>query len=122
VDVQAIRWDGAQFNRPNTQIRTELALVSEWRRKFPKGQFGFNTRLIVDRRSGVPFYYGPDADPVKWTTEPATVVTALLEIRLQRGTLFYQFRNLTGGQYEQIRGITMPPAVQLYGVRWEFSN
>ncbi len=122
VDVQAITWDGAQFNRPKTQIRTELALVSEWRRMFPKGQFGFNARLILDRRSGVPFYYGPDADPVKWTTEPASVVTGLVEIRIQRGTLFYQYRNLTGGQYEQIRGITMPPAVQMYGVRWEFSN
>ncbi|WP_158514795.1 TonB-dependent receptor [Gemmatimonas phototrophica] len=122
VDVQAVSWDAAQYNRPKTQIRTEIALISEWRSKFPKGQFGFNARLIFDSRSGVPFFYGPDEDPLKWTTEPAQVATGLLEIRLQRGTLFYQYRNLTGGQYEQIRGITMPPAVQMYGVRWEFSN
>ena len=122
LDVQAITWDAAQYNRPKTQFRTELALVSEWRRKFPKGQFGFNARLILDSRSGVPFDYGPDEDPVKWITEPAIVATGLLEIRIQRGTLFYQYRNLTGGQYEQIRGITMPPAVQLYGMRWQFFN
>lgn len=122
VDVQAVSWDAAQFNRPKTQIRTEIALISEWRRKFPKGQFGFNARLIFDSRSGVPFFYGPDENPLTWTTEPAQVATGLLEIRIQRGTLFYQYRNLTGGQYEQIRGITMPPAVQMYGVRWEFSN
>lgn len=122
LDVIAVNWDAAQFNRPKTQLRTELALLSEWRRRFPKGQFGFNARLIFDSRSGVPFFYGPDEDPVKWTTESAMVVTGLLEIRIQRGTLFYQYRNLTGGQYEQIRGITMPPAVQMYGVRWEFSN
>lgn len=122
IDVQAINWNVAQFNRPKTQFRTELALVSQWRSKFPKGQFGFNARLILDSRSGVPFYYGPDEDPAKWTTESAVVATGLLEIRILRGTLFYQYRNLTGGQYEQIRGITMPPAVQMYGVRWEFSN
>jgi hypothetical protein len=122
LDVQAISWDAAQFNRPKTQFRTELALVSQWLRKFPKGQFGFNARLIFDSRSSVPFFYGPEEDPAKWTTEPAMVATGLLEIRIMRGTLFYQYRNLTGGQYEQIRGITMPPAVQMYGVRWEFSN
>lgn len=122
LDVQAITWDAAQYNRPKTQFRTELALVSEWRRKFPKGQFGFNARLIFDSRSRVPFYYGPEEDPATWSTEPAMVATGLLEIRIQRGTLFYQYRNLTGGQYEQIRGITMPPAVQLYGMRWNFFN
>lgn len=122
LDVQAITWDAAQYNRPKTQFRTELALVSEWRRKFPKGQFGFNARLILDSRSGVPFDYGPDEAAAKWVTEPAIVATGLLEIRIQRGTLFYQYRNLTGGQYEQIRGITMPPAVQLYGMRWQFFN
>jgi hypothetical protein len=55
-------------------------------------------------------------------TERAQVVSALLELRLQQGTLFYQYRNLTGGDYEQIPGITMPPAVQVYGIRWEFWN
>jgi len=122
LDLQVLTWDAAQYNRPKTQFRTELALVSQWLSKFPKGQFGFNARFILDSRSGVPFFYGPEEDPAKWTTEPAIVATGLLEIRIQRGTLFYQYRNLTGGQYEQIRGITMPPAVQMYGVRWEFFN
>jgi hypothetical protein len=122
LDVSAVNWNAAQFNRPKSQLRTELAVVSQWLSKFPKGQFGFNARVIVDRRSGIPFFYGAEEDPLKWVTEPATVMTGLLEIRIMRGTLFYQYRNLTGGQYEQIRGITMPPAVQMYGVRWEFSN
>jgi hypothetical protein len=124
VDVQSIVWNTAQFNRAKSQTRAEVALVSEWRRKFPRGQFGFNARLIYDRREGVPFFYGSDTDGTLdvRVTEPAQVLTGLLEIRIQRGTLFYQYRNLTGGQYEQIRGITMPPAVQMYGVRWEFFN
>jgi hypothetical protein len=105
------------------QVRTEFALVSDWRSKFPKGQFGINARLIYDRRDSAPFLYGLASDPESVrVTEAAQLITAMLEIRIQRGTLFYQYRNLTGGQYEQIRGITMPPAVQMYGLRWEFWN
>lgn len=123
LDVQAINWNAAQFNRAKMHVHAEVAMISEWRRKFPKGQFGINTRLIFDRRGGVPFFYAnADGEVDIRTTEVAQVVTGLLEIRIQRGTLFYQYRNLTGGQYEQIRGITMPSAVQIYGIRWEFSN
>ena len=125
LDVQAIRWDGSQYNRPQLQVRTEIALVSDWRRKFPRGEFSINARIWHELRDGVPFFYGTAAGigaPDVRITERANVVTGLLELRIQRGTLFYQYRNLTGGAYEQIRGITMPPAVQLYGVRWEFWN
>jgi hypothetical protein len=76
-------------------------------------------------RDGAPFFYGTatgSGTPDVRITERANVVTGLLELRLQSATLFYQYRNLTGGAYEQIRGITMPPAVQMYGVRWEFWN
>jgi len=123
IDLQAIRWDGAQYNRPRTQARAELTVISDWRRRFPKGEFGLNFRLGYDYRSGVPFYYGEKNKEIDLrVTEQAHVATALLEIRIQRGTLFYQYRNLSGGSYEQIRGITMPPAVQVYGLRWEFWN
>jgi TonB-dependent Receptor Plug Domain len=125
LDVQAIRWDASQYNRPQLHVRTEIALISDWRRKFPRGEFSINVRLWHELRDGVPFLYGTAAGsgtPDVRITERANVVTGLLELRIQRVTLFYQYRNLTGGAYEQIRGITMPPAVQMYGVRWEFWN
>ena len=122
LDLQAIHWNTGQFNRPRTDLHAELALMTDWRKKFPKGEFSINTRLIYDRRDGVPFAYGTPAEVTIERTEPAQVVVGLLEIRIQQATLFYQYRNLTGGAYEQIRGITMPPAVQLYGVRWIFFN
>lgn len=125
LDVQAIRWDGSQYNRPQLHVRTEIALISDWRRKFPRGEFSINARIWHELRGGVPFFYGTAAGsstPDIRITERANVVTGLLELRIQRATLFYQYRNLTGGAYEQIRGITMPPAVQMYGVRWEFWN
>ncbi len=124
LDVQGLRWNTAQFGRPRMNVRTELALVSEWRSRFPKGQFGFSLRLTYDMRSEVPFFYGLKTDKSAdiRSTVPANVMNALMEIRIQRATLFYVYRNLTGGDYEQIPGLTMPPAVQMYGVRWEFFN
>jgi hypothetical protein len=125
VDVQAIRWDASQFNRPQLHVRTEIALISDWRGRFPRGEFSINARLWHELRDGAPFFYGTatgSGTPDVRITERANVVTGLLELRLQSATLFYQYRNLTGGAYEQIRGITMPPAVQMYGVRWEFWN
>jgi hypothetical protein len=125
LDVQAIRWDASQYTRPQLHVRTEIALVSDWRRRFPRGEFSINARLWHELRGGAPFFYGTatgSGTPDVRITERANVVTGLLELRLQSATLFYQYRNLTGGAYEQIRGITMPPAVQMYGVRWEFWN
>jgi len=124
LDVQGIRWNTAQFGRSRTNVRTELALVSDWRTRFPKGQFTFNARLTYDMRDGVPFYYGikPDKTFDIRTSVPANVLSGLVEIRIQRATLFYVYRNLTGGDYEQIPGLTMPSSVQMYGVRWEFAN
>ncbi|HEY0930163.1 MAG TPA: hypothetical protein VGE27_09625 [Gemmatimonas sp.] len=124
-EVQSIRWDTEQFQRPPSTIRADLALISDWRRRFPKGEFSINARISYEMRGGVPFYYGvrgEEEEPDIRVTEKAQVATAHLEIRIQKGTLFYQYRNLSGGQYEQIRGITMPPAVQMYGMRWEFWN
>ncbi len=124
IEVQGIRWSTAQFNRPRTAVRTELALVTEWRGRFPKGQFGFNARLVYETRDAVSLFYGTRADetPDIRTSVPSNVLSGIMEIRIQRATLFYLYRNLTGGDYEQIPGLTMPPAVQMYGVRWEFFN
>lgn len=124
-DMQALKWNTSQFSRPPMQIRAEVNLISDWLSRFPSGEFGISARLSYEFRDRTPFFYGADAAGEHLDiriTETAQVATAHLEIRIQRGTLFYQFRNLSGGQYEQIRGITMPPAVQMYGMRWEFWN
>jgi hypothetical protein len=125
VDVQGVHWNGTQFGRPATSVRTELAVISDWKSHFPKGQFSFNARVMYEMRSAVPFYYGVKTDGTTADvrlTQPSNVVSALLELRIQRATLFYKYRNLTGGDYEQIPGLTMPNLVQMYGVRWEFFN
>ena len=124
LDLQAIKWNGSQYGRPQVHVRTELSMVSSWLSKFPKGQFGINARFIYEQRDPVPFYFGVDTKGLQdvRTTQASQVLTGMLQIRIQRASIFYQYRNLTGGDYEHVPGLTMPPAVQMYGVRWEFAN
>lgn len=124
LELRGTRWSGVREYRPQTQARLSLILQSEWRSRFPSGDFGINARLIHEYRSGVSFV---DADAVASSTpfreaEPYNLGMALLEIRIQRATLFYHFRNVYGGQYAQIPGVPMPPPFQTYGVRWEWFN
>lgn len=122
LDVQAIRWSDPQFSRPLMTVRTELALISDWRNQFPKGEFSVNLRFMHELRNAVPFYWVTNGTFQQRDALNSQVVTGLLEIRIQSATLFYQYRNLTGQRYEQIPGITMPQIVQMYGVRWDFWN
>lgn len=124
LELRGTRWDGAREYRPQTQVRAALILQSEWRSRFPRGDFGINARLIHEYRSGLSFV---DADRISTPTpfresEPYNMGMAVLEIRIQRATLFYHFRNVYGGQYAQIPGVPMPPPFQTYGVRWEWFN
>lgn len=121
-DMQIIKWDAAQYSRPTFSLRNEVALQTNWLSRFPKGEFTINLRLIHDVREPVPFFWSGTPGQTQRVADDAQVVTALLEIRIQSATLFYQYRNLTGRAYEQLPGLTMPPAVQIYGVRWDFWN
>lgn len=124
LDVQGIGWSDARVYRPQFSMRTDLGLESNWLNRFPKGQFSINAHLVHEIRDPITFpYSGPTADSVYTAvSNRAQVFTSLLEIRIQRATLFYHFHNITGQPYELVPGIVMPRQVQFYGVRWEFFN
>ncbi len=124
LELQGTRWNGTREYRPQTQVRASFILQSDWRSRFPKGHFSINARLMHEYRSGVNFVEADlvgTPDPFR-TSEPYSLGIALLEIRILRATMFYQFRNVYGGPYEQVAGIPMPPPFQMYGVRWEWFN
>jgi hypothetical protein len=124
LELHGMRWNGTREYRPQTHVRASFILQSEWRSRFPKGDFGINARFTHEYRSGVSFL-DPDATGTSVgfrQTEPYQLGIALLEIRIQRATIFYQFRNAYGAQYAQVPGVPMPPPFQIYGVRWEWFN
>ncbi len=124
IDVQGMRFNQTALARPQMRVYTELRLATNWLSRFPRGQFSIDARIRHEWRDPVAFYYGVDTEttPIVRSTESTQLMHGVLEIRIQQATLFYQFRNLTGASYSQIPGIVMPPAVQVYGVRWEFWN
>jgi hypothetical protein len=126
LNVQGVFWpnDTLRAHRPRMNVRTDLGLQSNWLSHFPKGQFGINAHLIHEIRSPIVFsYQGATADSIfQVKSIPAQILTALVEIRIQRAVIFYQFHNMTGQSYELVPGIAMPRQIQFYGVRWEFFN
>lgn len=122
VELHGLRWNGGREYRPQTHVRASLILQSEWRSRFPKGDFGINARLLHEYRSGVAFL-DPDTPETPFRqTQAFNVGSAMLELRIQRATIFYQFRNVYGVQYAPVPGVPMPPPFQIYGVRWEWFN
>lgn len=124
LDMQGIRWNNSLLYRPQLSVRTDLGLVTNWLSRFPRGEFGFNAHIIHELRDPITFPYAvaATAGPVYVQSPRAQVYTALVEIRIQRAVLFYQFHNMSGQPYQLTPGIPMPRQVQMYGVRWEFWN
>lgn len=118
VDASVVRWDAPGVYRPQIETRARLFVDSRWLSRFPKGEF----RILA----GVT-YEGRD-DALFPTTDGSVVAPGLstwntqLEIQLQSGTIFWQWRNVSGTQWATVPGLEMPRLVNLYGVRWAFSN
>ncbi|MEP6763065.1 MAG: hypothetical protein ABJB66_02080, partial [Gemmatimonadaceae bacterium] len=125
-DVQGVRWNDGKVYRPQFSLRSDLGLQSDWLSHFPKGQFSINLHFIHELRDPITFVYPNPSDtvttPTIVTSLQTKVLTLLLELRIQRAVIFYQFHNMTGQAYEYVPGIVMPRQNQFYGVRWEFSN
>ena len=124
LELHGTRWNTPREYLPQTHVRASFILESDWLSRFPKGHFSINARLINEYRSGVSFIepsLASTANPFR-TSDAYNLGIALLEIRILRATIFYQFRNVYGGDYAQVPGIPMPPPFQMYGVRWEWFN
>jgi hypothetical protein len=133
VDLHAINWRSPGPYRPQYQARAELGIATNWLGRFPSGNLGIRAALIDEYRSRVRFELPQTAGTEGTLAElcaadaarcaaPSNVLTAQLEIRIQKGTLWYQLRNALNRQYELVPGFTAPRPINVYGVRWEFWN
>lgn len=125
VDAFGLRWSGGSVYRPQYESRAELRLSTEWRRRFPTGNFGLNAAIWNEYRSAAFFPAPADSAATEITNlraGPANVLNALLEIRIQRGWVTYQLRNALNREYELVPGIAIRGPISYYGVRWEFWN
>lgn len=118
VDIVGTRWDSAGVYQPLYQARSEVNLVTRWLSRFPSGSFGVKVAFIHEYRGEVSF---PTATGNR-TTNTSGIMNALLEIRILRGVLSYQVRNIAGSQYQIVPDFFMPRAIGIYGIRWDFWN
>lgn len=122
VDLVATQWTGSEgglLYRPRQQVHGQLALDTRWLGRFPTGEFGFKAAAVLDYRTGVLF---PVAESDALRTLSSTIVSGLIEVRIQDAVAFLQARNFLALQYEQVPGYLMPRNLLVYGVRWQFWN
>jgi hypothetical protein len=132
VDVNGVSWNAPGPYRPQYQSRVELGVATNWLGRFPSGNLGIHFAIIDEYRSRTRFRLGPEATGGSLTelcaaegalcAPPSNMLSALLEIRIQKGTLWYQLRNALNREYQLVPGLTMPRPINVYGVRWEFWN
>lgn len=118
VDVVATQWDDGGYYQPRYQSRSEINIITSWLSRFPSGNFGFKAVLVYDQRSATDY---PVALGVRRAAESG-IASALIEIRIMRGIISYQVRNVAGLNHQTVPDFFMPRAINLYGVRWEFWN
>jgi hypothetical protein len=118
VDVIGMRWDSAGFYQPRYQARAEVFLNTRWLRRFPSGTFGLKLSAIHEYRSEVRF---PTAEGFR-ETQPSSITSALVEIRILRGVATYQARNIFAKTWQITPDFFMHRTINIYGLRWEFWN
>jgi hypothetical protein len=119
IEAAAIRWENAGFYRPQYETRGTLYLNTSWLSRFPRGDFHIHAGVTHEYRTATPF---PLSDGTVARADQSQIIGTLLEIRILRASLFWQFRNIRLDQYTVVPGFEMPRGINLYGVRWDWWN
>jgi hypothetical protein len=126
----ATRWTTKAIMRPAAEARAELYIRTKWLSKFPRGQFGLNATAIYEYRSATQFRTDGNISGNAWATSATGTTQAsgsssastLIEFRIERAVVSWQYRNIVGANRALVPGYLMPRQTNIYGVRWDFFN
>lgn len=118
VDAWAARWPANTPYTPQTEARAELNYGTNWLSRFPRGNFSVSASGALEYRGRVLF----PGTSIQRYAGSSKVLSAQLELRILRGFITYQVRNVLGYPYDLVPAFQMPRAVSIYGVRWYFYN
>lgn len=116
VDGWAARWQANTPYTPQYEANARVRFYTQWLSRFPSGNFSFLFEPSMDYRSSVMF---PEAVQPRYSTA-ASAYSLLIELRILRGVITYQRRNILSALYDQVPGYLMPRPLNVYGVRWYF--
>lgn len=119
IDGLLTHWQTIAAYTPQTEVHADVRYYTEWLSRFPTGNFAFTFQPGMDYRSSAPFPQRSGGDAI---ASSSRVFSLLVELRILRGVLTYQRRNLVGALYTEVPGYLMPRPVNVYGVRWYFFN
>jgi hypothetical protein len=119
ADAQAMQWsDTGWFYRPKYQTRSEVYVSTSMLDRFPTGNFHLVASAVHEYRSSILW---PDSSTVLRVPGYRTIST-LIQVRVVRAEVFWNFRNVLSERYAHIPGYRLPRQTNIYGVRWEFWN
>ena len=119
INASATHWQQLAAYTPQTEAHADVRFHTEWLSRFPSRNFSFLFQPGVDYRSSAPF---PQTSGIDRYASSSRVVSLLVELRILRGVLSFQRRNVIGVIYDQVPGYLMPRPINVYGVRWYFFN
>lgn len=119
AEVHGTRWESMDIYRPVDDVHASIGIETDWRTRFPRGDFSLRAYGMMHNFSRMLIPVGEDATV---RMGGARVYSTLLEVRIKTAIITWQFRNVAGVRYETVPGYQMPRIVNLYGVRWRFSN
>ncbi|MEJ7808993.1 MAG: TonB-dependent receptor plug domain-containing protein [Gemmatimonadaceae bacterium] len=120
VDAFVARWSSVGAYRPQLQARGDLYLITNWKGRFPRGNFGFHGSIGYEYRTEALF---PRSDGSADISSKYRGLNSLLEIRILDGAIFWQQRyRILPSRPEIVPGFGLPRQSSIYGVRWQFWN
>jgi hypothetical protein len=120
ADVYAVHWTHAGWYRPQTQVRAEVYLQTNWLRRFPSGDFGFRGSFALTHTSPTLF---PRTNGVVDVSTGLQELTSLIEVRIVDAEVFFQQRlRLYPAQPTLVPGFVLSRQISIYGIRWQFWN
>jgi TonB-dependent receptor-like protein len=105
---------------PPTHSITAATIRSKFLRQFPSGIFDLKLRLSMEAwgRGTI----GRDALGTPIVLKGATFFRSLIQIQLDRFTIYWDRGNLTSTDLPYVPGFEIPGLGSNFGVRWEFLN
>jgi hypothetical protein len=105
---------------PPTHSIGSATIRSKFLRQFPSGIFDLKLRLAVESwGDGI---LGRDSSGTPIPLKGATFFRALVQLQLDRFSIYWNRVNLTASKRTYVPGFEIPAFESIFGVRWEFFN
>jgi hypothetical protein len=109
----------ADFQPPN-HARAQITFRSKFWRTFRSGTFDFKVQVAMESWSTGTAGLDDAGEPI--VLKGATFYQAFLQLQIGGFRIFWDFRNAYNSPDPYVPGLTYPPSVQSFGVKWQFVN